>query len=72
MPLFLDFLEYLSVTPDFELKRYHILKIVICPVAFLVFLFILLLGYLISSFVKLIGLLLKIIINWLGEPIKKF
>ena len=54
--LFVEFWMYKTESDSFELKRYHILELIICPISFIKFIF----GT-ISNFFKVIG-------KWLDEP----
>ena len=53
---------------NFELKRYHILKLIISPISYIIFFFIILFFYTIKFIFKAIGNFFKVIFEWLDQP----
>ena len=66
--LFTELWWYKTESESFQLKRYHVLEIMIFPVSCMIFLFILLFFYLSRFIVQLIGRVLTLIGDWLNKP----
>ena len=60
-----DVRDYRSDVQYFKVKKYHIVLPITCPIAFIMFLLIILAYYIIKSLIKLI----LIIINWSKKPL---
>ena len=60
-----DVRDYRSDAQYFKVKKYHIVLPITCPIAFIIFLLIILAYYIIKLLIKLI----LIIINWSKEPL---
>lgn len=67
--LLVEFWMYKTEDYSFELKRYHILELIVCPISCIIFFFILLLFYLIKFVFKAIGKFFKLICEWLDVTI---
>lgn len=66
--LFVEFWMCKKGEYNFELKRYHILQLIISPISYIIFFFIILLFYTIKFIFKAIGNLFKAIFEWLDQP----
>lgn len=66
--LFVEFWMYKTESDSFELKRYHILELIICPISFIIFFFIILVLYIIKFIFGTISNFFKVIGKWLDEP----
>ncbi|MBD7915867.1 hypothetical protein H9660_12000 [Clostridium sp. Sa3CUN1] len=69
--LFAELLWYRSEAETFELKRYHVLEVIIFPLSAIIFLLIILIFYLIAFIFKSIAVFFQRIGGWLNEPFNK-